>query len=47
MKWSKGGAHALETAGAEVCNAATYGEVQEQADTVLLLIGWESFPVSY
>ena len=47
VEWSKRGAQALGVAGAEVCNAATYGDVQEEPDTVLLLIGWESFPVSY
>ncbi|KZV68509.1 hypothetical protein PENSPDRAFT_687175 [Peniophora sp. CONT] len=44
VEWSKGGAEALKAAGAEVCNAATYGDILEDPEAVILLIGWESFP---
>ncbi|VDB95338.1 unnamed protein product [Peniophora sp. CBMAI 1063] len=45
VEWGERGADALKAAGAEVCNAATYGTVLEESDAVILLIGWESFDV--
>ncbi|KZV62819.1 hypothetical protein PENSPDRAFT_692178 [Peniophora sp. CONT] len=44
VEWSKSCEEALKAAGAEVCNAATYGDILEDPEAVLFVVGWESFP---
>lgn len=46
IDWNKGAVVQLNGAGKDICNTSTWGEVEEEPDTVIILIGWESFPVS-
>lgn len=46
LEWNKVAVVQLKAAGKDVCNTCTSGEIVEEPDTAVVLVGWESFPVS-